>query len=273
MLADRDGAVRVVMQAPGWGPSGEYLERTLTPLLPRLRVHHYAVRNTPGGKETIDLDSQAAENLAADLESERVKLGVERLAIIGHSHGTVTALAYAVRRPERVASLVLLGPSLVAPSSTAMAAELLDRFADDPERQRAVEWWKRHPRDPTLIGDDRALARWMRATAELTFFDLAAMWRFQQTLRDLPVPHVAAFQRTPEVPEPWIRRGLPSLAVSTLAIVGRFDFVTPLDAAEDVVAQIRGSRLLVLDRAGHNPWAERPRAVAAAVNDFLAHHA
>ncbi len=49
MLGGPGDPVRVVMRAPGWGPSGEYLERTLTPTLRGICVHHYAVRNTPGG--------------------------------------------------------------------------------------------------------------------------------------------------------------------------------------------------------------------------------
>jgi len=267
---EADDSVQLVMQAPGWGPSGEYLERTLSPLLTGLRVHHYPVRNTPGGEATNEADSQAAERLAADLESERVKLEVERLAIVAHSHGSVTALAYAVTHPERVAALVLLGPSLEAPGSTPMAHELLDRFGEDPERRAAVEWLERHPRSRETISDDRSLARWMRATAPLNFFDLEAMQRFQRTLRDMPAPRAQAFHRTPETPEEWIRRGLSSIAVPTLAVVGRYDFVTPIDAAEEVVAAIAGARLLVLDRAGHNPWVERPRAVGAAIRGFLA---
>ncbi len=265
-----EGAVRVVMQAPAWGPSGEYLERTLTPLLSGLRVHHYAVRNTPGGEEASEPDSQAARSLAADLDAERVALGAESLAITAHSQGTVTALAYAVRYPERVAALVLLGPSLVPPSSTLMAAELLHRFAQDPDRRAAVEWLESHPRSRESIVDDRSLARWMRATAPLSFFDLGAMRRFQRALRDMPPPRAHAFHRTPEAAEEWIRRGLSSVVTPTLAIAGRYDFVTAIDAAEEAIAEIRGARLLVVDRAGHNPWIERPGAVSTAIRGFLA---
>lgn len=270
MLGGPGEAVRVVMQAPGWGPSGEYLERTLTPTLRGLCVHHYAVRNTPGGSETGELDSQAALRLTADLECERANLGADRLAIIGHSHGAVIALGYAVRYPDRVAALALLGPSLVPPGSTPMSADLLRRFAEDPERRDAVEWLRRHPRSRDSFPDDRALARWMRATAPLNFFDLEAMGRFQRALRDVPAPYVRAFQRTPESPEKWIRSGLDAIVAPTLAVVGRYDWVTPVDAVGDVVAGIAGARILVLDRAGHHPWVERPREVGRAISGFLA---
>ena len=263
------GSVRVVVQAPGWGPSGEYLERTLTPLLPGLNPHHYPVRNTPGGEETSAPDSQAAEQLAADLEAERLKLGVDRLAIIGHSHGSVTALAYAVRYPARVAALVLLGPSLVSPSSTPMAAELLRQFSEDPDRRPAMEWLANTPRSVAARGDDRALARWMRATAPLNFFDLNAMREFHGALRDMPAPRAQTLARTPAEPEEWIGRGLSSVVTPTLVVVGRFDFVTPVDAAVEVVNAIAHARLLVVDHAGHNPWAERPQAVARAIRGFL----
>jgi pimeloyl-ACP methyl ester carboxylesterase len=109
----------------------------------------------------------------------------------------------------------------------------------------------------------------MRATAPLNFFDLEAMRHFQRALRDIPAPRAQTFARTPAKPEEWIGRGLSSVVAPTLVVVGRFDFVTPIDAAVEVANAIAGTRLVVIDHAGHNPWAERPRAVAQAIRSFL----
>lgn len=50
-------------------------------------------------------------DLVADLEAVLVRtVGEERFVLAGHSMGAHTAVAYALRRPERLAGLVIVGP-------------------------------------------------------------------------------------------------------------------------------------------------------------------
>jgi pimeloyl-ACP methyl ester carboxylesterase len=51
-----------------------------------------------------------AADVAQDIEAVRAKLGVPRLDVVGTAYGAVDALAYAVRNPDRVRSLVLASP-------------------------------------------------------------------------------------------------------------------------------------------------------------------
>ncbi|MCB9420191.1 MAG: alpha/beta hydrolase [Ardenticatenaceae bacterium] len=46
---------------------------------------------------------------ATDVEAIRAALGVEQVHVLGHSFGGLVAMEYAVRYPERVQSLILLG--------------------------------------------------------------------------------------------------------------------------------------------------------------------
>jgi pimeloyl-ACP methyl ester carboxylesterase len=54
------------------------------------------------------------DTLVADVEAVTAHLGIERLAIVGHSLGGRTAMRYAARHPERMAGLVIvdIGPDL-----------------------------------------------------------------------------------------------------------------------------------------------------------------
>lgn len=68
-------------------------------------------------------------------------------AVLGHSFGTLLALEYAIRHPERVSHLILLNP---APASAADFKRLLSKL---------LEWLARmsdHIRDP---GQHRTLLR------------------------------------------------------------------------------------------------------------------
>jgi proline iminopeptidase len=54
------------------------------------------------------LSSMTWENLTADADALRRKLGFERWAVLGHSFGGMVALEYALRFPDSLSHLVLL---------------------------------------------------------------------------------------------------------------------------------------------------------------------
>jgi 3-oxoadipate enol-lactonase len=62
---------------------------------------------------------------------------------------------------------------------------------------------------------------------------------------------------------------LPSIDVPTLIIVGEEDVLTPVKDARAMHAAIAGSRLEILEKAGHVSNIERPAAFNHVVGDFL----
>lgn len=67
-------------------------------------------RSTPHAAEhDTDLAANTTPNLLSDLELLRTTLGIDRWLVFGGSFGSVLALAYAERFPERVSALVLFG--------------------------------------------------------------------------------------------------------------------------------------------------------------------
>jgi len=67
-------------------------------------------RSTPhAGDPGTGLSSNTTENLIADIELLRQRLGIERWLVLGGSWGSTLALAYAERQPTRVTELILFG--------------------------------------------------------------------------------------------------------------------------------------------------------------------
>lgn len=62
---------------------------------------------------------------------------------------------------------------------------------------------------------------------------------------------------------------LPTIDVPTVIIVGEEDVVTPAKEARTMHAAIRGSRLEVIEKAGHLSNVERPAAFNTVVSEFL----
>ncbi len=69
---------------------------------------------------------------------------------------------------------------------------------------------------------------------------------------------------------PDARPGLALIAVPTLVIVGQGDQITPPAAAEEMHRGIAGSRLAVIEAAGHMAIAENPGPVYAAIRQWAA---
>ena len=64
-------------------------------------------RGTAGSDRPADARAYATEDYVADLDEFREHLGLERMLLLGHSHGGVVAQAYAAAHPDRVERLVL----------------------------------------------------------------------------------------------------------------------------------------------------------------------
>ena len=183
-----------------------------------------------------------ADWIAAMLDA----LGVAQAALVGHSMGTLVALAAAHRHPRRVRALGLVGAALAIPVHPDLLA------AAAANRHEAIDmvslWGHGYAAG---LGGSLAPGLWMTGSAErvleraapgVLHTDLAAcdVWR------DGAV--AAASVRCP-----------------TIIVQGSRDVMTPPRAARTLAAAIPGARLTMLDDAGHMLLAERPDAVLAAL--------
>jgi pimeloyl-ACP methyl ester carboxylesterase len=79
--------------------------------LPALAAQRTLILLDPRGTGASDRPADPAaydlEQYAADLDAVREHLGLERLDVLGHSHGGFVAMTWAGTRPERVGRLVL----------------------------------------------------------------------------------------------------------------------------------------------------------------------
>ena len=77
---------------------------------------------------SLNLD-YTLDAFVADIEALRIRLGVDRIDVLGHSFGALLAVAYAAKHPGRVRSLILAAG---LPVSVEAQFEGDARFEDDP---------------------------------------------------------------------------------------------------------------------------------------------
>jgi pimeloyl-ACP methyl ester carboxylesterase len=167
-----------------------------------------------------------ADIIAALLDT----LGTAPAALLGNSFGCQVAVELALRRPDLVAALILVGPT-TDPAAATARGQIGRLLRDLPH-----EDWRQ---TPILAADVRD----------------AGPRRILQTLRYAVNDHIDA--------------KLPALRVPTLLIRGSRDRIAPQTWIDRAAALIPGARTLTVDRAAHNVVTTAGPESAAAVTTFV----
>jgi proline-specific peptidase len=264
----REGSGPILVCHPG-GPgfSSRYLAdlgglgatRTLVMLDPR---------GTAGSDAPEDPRAYATSDYVADVEALRGHLGVERLDLLGHSHGGVVALAYAAAHPKRVRRLVA-ADSLVRLQPDEQK-KLKERNSDEPwyeDAQRALE--QEEAGEYSTDAELEAIVRRFWPMYFATFAERAAEYIDAYVAGERANPD--ALKLFNEGIAEWDMRGeLGSIVAPALVITGEYDFICGPTCAEDIAGGIGGAQKVVVEDCGHFTFAEKPDEFCAAIEEFLA---
>ena len=198
------------------------------------------------GPFTID---QYADDVAMLLRM----LGIERTVIAGLSMGGYIAFALWRRHRELVRALVLADTRAGADSEEARAKR---RSLIELARSRGSE----------AVADGQIVGMIGKSTREKR---PALIDDVHRMLASAPVEGIsgaleAMMGRIDSTPT------LSTIDVPTLVVVGAEDVLTPVSESEILHDAIRGSRLEVIEQAGHVSNLERPAAFNHVLSEFLA---
>ncbi len=220
-----------------------------------------------GRSEGAPVSSMTWENLTADADELRQKLGFERWAVLGHSFGGQVALEYALRYPDSLSRLMLLDTGGDSRWSQQNAADLLAKRGWSPKKVELVRHWFNgefapHEMLPILMRIGSAYS--YHPSLRLTARDLVrGEWRSKMR------PEAMIFAGRHLLKDWTVMDRLGQITVPTLVLAGRDDFIFPPEHQRELAAGIPGARLQIIERAGHNPHSEQPAEVMAAVRDFV----
>jgi proline iminopeptidase len=88
-----------------------YLLPEMDRLADSLRLIYYDQRGRGRSGDGVRPEDVTLESEMGDLDTVRRHFGLGSVAILGHSWGTVLALEYAIRHPDRVSHLILMNPA------------------------------------------------------------------------------------------------------------------------------------------------------------------
>jgi pimeloyl-ACP methyl ester carboxylesterase len=226
-------------------------------------------RGTGGSDPAGDSRTYAIDDYADDLEQLREHLGLERLLLLGHSHGGVAATAYAARHPERVERLVLASTlaRFGAEQAAAMEAAIGAR-AGEPWFEDAKDALETELRGEFADGRELMdLCLRMFPFYFARYGDEERAYLESLTGDEVCVDATRLWER--EIFETFdVRPLLPRLTMPTLVITGSADFITGPRVAGDFEA-IPGAERVILDGAGHMIFVEAPEQFRETVRSFL----
>jgi len=232
-----------------WLPVANALPRRHC-LFPDLPGHGATDAPLPPGKWSLE---RAADALAELLE----RMGAPRFALAGYSMGGRLALALALRHPQRVAALALVG----ATPGIADAAERAQRVADDAALADAIE------RDGIEAFTNRWEANPLFATQAALPDALREAQRAQRLAQD-PARLAAALRAFGTGTQPPLHESLAQLRMPVLLVAGEQDAKFAA-IARDMAARIPESDLVLVPACGHAVPLERAAECAASIEAFL----
>jgi pimeloyl-ACP methyl ester carboxylesterase len=234
----RDGAPTLVF-VHGAGSNHTYWGLQLRDLRDAARA---VALDLPGhGKSAPAAPSSIA--IHADAVEEVVRsVGAARVGLVGHSMGGAIALELALRRPEWLAGLALVGAGAKLRVTNPILFGLQADFAGTC---RQIVNWSVAPQCPAEIRA-RALADLSACPPDVVLADFRACHVFD------------------------VRDRVGEIGVPTLVLCGTADQMTPPKFSEFLAEKIPGSTLTVVPGAGHMVAIERPDVVNAALRRWLA---
>ena len=194
-------------------------------------------------------------------------LGIDRVPVVGGSAGALSAIAFALRHPDRCAALVALVPATYAPDRSlapppgALTSFIIERGL----RSDALFWLGLATAESAMVGALLATDPALVAAAspgeqarahEILWDILPVSARTEGLLNDARLAGNPA-------PMP-----LDAIRVPTLAISLEDDRFDTIAAARHIAAEVPGARLVTWPTGGHI-WIGHDADVAAAIDGFL----
>jgi pimeloyl-ACP methyl ester carboxylesterase len=258
---ERGAGPALVCLPGGPGRPSEYLG-DLGGLAARRRLLLLDGRGTGESAAPVDPDTYAMHRMVADVEALRMRLGFERMDLLGHSAAGGLALLYAARHPERIGHLVL-----VTPAVDTVGIEITDEQWYAQIQRRAGESWYESRLPDLKAWDAGDESRRLRAQPF-----------FYSPWNEDAEAHAARFtERSAEAAKRFhigtpaaeeTRARLAKVTAPVLVIAGERD-PAPLPAHVDELAGIfpRGTGIVL--PGAHYPWVTAPSVFAEAVGSFL----
>lgn len=255
------GRGSVVLKTANWINHIEYdwISPVFSPLFTRLGARFQLIRYDGRGSGLADREVKdvSFDAFVRDLEAVAATIAPPRFGLLGLSQGCATAVAYAVRHPERVSRLVLYGGY----------AQGRNRRADAGDEGKAQAFLAMMRQG---WGEDGSA--FMRAFSSIYLPNgTPEQIKWFADMQRISAAGEMAVRLRLACDDIDITGLLPKVTVPTLVIHARCDNVAPYSQGRLLASGIPGARLVTLDSENHVPLQGEPSwdVLVSAIEDFF----
>lgn len=269
LLGSEPDTVVVIHGGPGL--TMDYFLEDLSPLAAHHTLLFYDQRGT--GRSTLVSDSASldAQRFVDDLEAIRNHFGLQRLTLMGHSWGSGLVALYAMKYPENLNKLIIIGALPLQQHQLTDAFQRLEASRDSSTLRRMRELRAARLADP---GNAAVCQEYYVLWFEKFFGDRSAATHSKGDFcagtlesRRNKMSSVDRFTMASLGRWDW-RTSLSQVQAPTLVIHGTMDPL-PLEGAQAWAEILPNGQLLPFEGVGHFPYLEVPVRFFEAVNQFL----
>jgi pimeloyl-ACP methyl ester carboxylesterase len=217
-----------------------YLDKSIRIIAPTLRGH---------GDSDKPESGYDSKEMADDMAELMDKLMIDKAVVLGASSGGLVARSLALRYPEKVSGLILMGSPLELGKNLNLRQlydNVLSKFGDEPDKDFVKGFVSGMSGNSVPPG----------------FIEM-------MTEETLKVPSRVWKGYTASLLSEGIPENIDEIAVPCLILWGDRDEITGRSDQEEASRLIRNSRLVIHEGLGHMLYWEDPKAVAANINRFM----
>ena len=206
-----------------------------------------------------------------EIESVRLRLGIDRIAVLGHSVHAQIALAYARKYPEHVSHLILVAGVPFQASEYRATRESLWVANASAERQELLRR-NQSTLDQQLRANPPTRSFAIQYSVNGPLYWSNPSYNAEQLLRGLENSPALGRLRQLIPNKAAVRSTLEALRMPVLVVVGWYDFSVPFNVWQELVRDLPHVEYYLIREASHNPQTEHAALFDRALFDWFKKH-
>ena len=214
-------------------------------------------------------DAMDIKKFTQDLDVLRDYLGLDQMALLGHSWGSGLGLLYAQAYPDRLSHLILVGPGPLNSEMRGCYRANRDRMAypTSPEEFAAIRQSYDEARSETGVVPRKIDEALIRVWARVIFYSREIAGQFIDFYLKS-----GGYLRHAEPPTNFEHEmqlaNADRITAPTLVVYGYQDY-EPITQAYLIKEKILQTEIVFLNRCGHVTWVDQPEEYFKVVDTFL----
>jgi len=195
---------------------------------------------------------------AADADELRKSLGYDKVIVYGHSYGGFIAQEYATRYQDNLSGLILSNTS----PNVMDYAPVMPEWATEEAMAAFGELFAGPFETDEQWGDawSTAVQLYMKNMDTEIADDIHSRTQYRAAAWNHAGPLLGSYQ---------MKERLADIAVPTLVLGGRFDFITPPQAQEDIHAELPDSTITIFEDSAHFPFIAENEVYLDTIRDWV----